>query len=220
RQGLNVLGAARPTGQKPGCTPGCRVFVFCADAECAAMSAKSEALAKAKKALRKFAGALSSPILIPSPIAEWGPLSPESLKSEIAKQRVAKLDLLFAHYGILPNDKDRLPKLATRLAVDFVPGMITVEQRYSPFKKRSHKDKAWTLEQYADLVRGVDANRGVNRKEKIIVAIYALVRQRPKEWGAYKGRQWSLVPRYHEGKKKLATYQASSNKFYGLWNPS
>jgi hypothetical protein len=180
----------------------------------------SKALKKAKKALGKFTGELASPILVPGPNAEWGPLSPESLKSEIAKQRAAKLDLLFAHYGILPNDKDRLPKLATRLALDFVPGMITVEQHSSPFKKRSHKDKAWTLAQYADLVRGVDANRGVNRKEKIIVAIFALVRQRPKEWGAYKGREWSLVPRYHEGKKELAMYQGSSNKFYGLWNPS
>jgi hypothetical protein len=70
------------------------------------MSAKSQALAKAKRALRKFTGALSSPILVPSPNAEWGPLSPESLKSEIAKQRVAKLDLLFAHYGIRPNDNE------------------------------------------------------------------------------------------------------------------
>ena len=56
-------------------------------AECAAMSAKSEALAKAKRVLRKFTGALSSPILIPSPKAEWGPLSPKSLEREIATQR-------------------------------------------------------------------------------------------------------------------------------------
>src|SRR5215831_3605773 len=135
------------------------------------MSAKSQALAKAKRALRKFTGALSSPILVPSPNAEWGPLSPESLKSEIAKQRAAKLDLLFAHYGILPNDKDRLPKLATRLAVDFVPGMITVEQRSSPIKRRSHKDKTWTIDQYAELVREVDRLRGGNKKMKIFTLI-------------------------------------------------
>jgi len=68
------------------------------------MSAKSEALAKAKRALRKFTGTLSSPILIPSPKAEWGPLSPKSLKREIATQRLEKLDLLFAHYRIRSND--------------------------------------------------------------------------------------------------------------------
>jgi hypothetical protein len=75
------------------------------------MSAKTEALAKAKRALRKFTGALSSPILIPSPKARWGPLSPKSLKREIATQRLAKLDLLFAHYRIRSNDKDRFVKL-------------------------------------------------------------------------------------------------------------
>jgi hypothetical protein len=180
----------------------------------------SKALGKAKKALHKFTGELASPILVPGPEPEWGPLSPASLEREIAQKRQAKLPLLFAHYRIRPNDKDRVPKLAACLAADFVPGMITIEQRSSPYKKGSHKDKAWTLEQHADLVRGVDANRGVNRKEKIIAAIYAVVQQRPKEWGAYKGREWSLVPRYHEGKMKLAMNQASLNAFIGLWKPS
>ena len=178
------------------------------------MSAKSEALAKAKRALRKFTGTLSSPILIPSPKAEWGPLSPESLKSEIAKQRVAKLDLLFAHYGIRPNDKDRLSKLATRLAVDFVPGMITVEQRSSPYraKKTSHRDKRWDIGRFADLVRDVDA-----RGEKILAAIYYLVNEQPEKWGEYKGRELSLKSLYHEGKrrrKELSDWTAS----IGLWS--
>jgi hypothetical protein len=94
------------------------------------MSAKSEALAKAKRALRKFTGALSCPILIPSPKAEWGPLNPKSLEREIAQQRVAKLDLLFAHYRIRSNDKDRFAKLVVCLAVNFVPGMITIETAF------------------------------------------------------------------------------------------
>ena len=179
------------------------------------MSAKSKALAKAKKALRKFTGELSSPILIPSAKAEWGPLSPESLKSEIAKQRVAKLDLLFAHYGIRPNDQDRLSKLATRLAVDFVPGMITVEQRSSPYraKKRSHRDKRWDLDRFADLVRDVDA-----RGEKIIAAIYYLVNEQPEKWGECKGRELSLKSLYHQGRRKrkeLSDWNAS----IGLWSP-
>ena len=71
------------------------------------MSAKTKALAKAKRALRKFTGALSSPIPIPSRKAEWGPLSPKSLKRDIAQQRVAKFDLLLAHYRIGPKDKER-----------------------------------------------------------------------------------------------------------------
>ena len=105
-QGLEVS----PLELRPSLTkrahPVAAFFVFCADAECAAMPAKSKALAKAKKALRKFTGELSSPILIPSAKAEWGPLSPKSLDREIAQQRVAKLDLLFAHYRIRSNDED------------------------------------------------------------------------------------------------------------------
>jgi hypothetical protein len=180
------------------------------------MSAKSEALAKAKRALRKFTGALSSPILIPSPKGEWGPLSPGSLQREIAKQRVAKLDLLFAHYGIRPNDKDRLPKLATRLAVDFVPGMITVEQRSSPYraKKRPHRDKRWDLDRYADLVRDVDAYEG--KKE---AAIYDLVNKQPEKWGEYKGRELSLKSLYHQGKRKRKEL-SGRNASIELWSSS
>jgi hypothetical protein len=177
------------------------------------MTAKSEALAKAKRALRKFRGALSSPILVPGSNAEWGPLSPRSLEREIAQQRVAKLDLLLAHYSIRPNDKDRFLKLGACLAKDFVPGMITVEQRSSPFKKWSHKDKRWTLDRYADLVRDVDA---VRHGQKIYAAICDLVEQQPKKWGAYKGRERSLESLYHKGRKMLANIAPS----LGMWKRS
>jgi hypothetical protein len=183
-------------------------------AECAAMSAKSEALAKAKRALREFTGALSSPILIPSPKAEWGPLSPKSLEREIGTQRLEKLDLLFDHYRIRPNDKDRFLKLAACLAKDFVPGMITVEQRSSPYRaKKSHRDKRWDLDRYADLVRDIDAYGG--KKE---AAIYDLVNKQPGKWGEFKGRELSLKSLYHEGKRKrkeLSDWNAS----IGLWRP-
>ncbi len=179
------------------------------------MSAKPKALAKAKRALRKFTGELSSPILIPSAKAEWGPLSPKSLDREIAQQRVAKLDLLLAHYRIRSNDKDRYVKLVKCLAVDFVPGMITIEQRSSPYraKKRSHRDRRWDLDRYADLVRDVDAYGGKNE-----AAIYDLVNKQPEKWGEYKGRELSLKSLYHEGKRKrkeLTDWNAS----IGLWSP-
>jgi hypothetical protein len=178
------------------------------------MSAKSEALAKAKRALRKFTGPLSSPILIPSPKAKWGPLSPKSLERKIATQRLAKLDLLFAHYRIRSNDKDRFVKLVKCLAVDFVPGMIAIGQHLSPYraKKRSHRDKRWDLDRYADLVRDVDAYGG--KKE---AAIYDLVNKKPEKWGEYKGRELSLKTLYHKGKRKrkeLSHWSAS----IGLWS--
>jgi len=179
------------------------------------MLAKSEALAKAKRALCNFTGALSSPIVIPSPNAKWGPLSPKGLEREIGTQRLAKFDLLLAHYRIRPNDKDRYLKLAACLAKDFVPGMITIEAHSSPYraKKKSHRDKRWDLGRFADLVRDVDA-----RGEKILAAIYYLVNEQPEKWGEYKGRELSLKSLYHEGKrrrKELSDWNAS----IGLWSP-
>jgi len=176
----------------------------------------SKALARAKKALGKFRGELSSPIIVPRPMADWGPLSDTSLQREIAQQRQAKFGLLFEHYRIRPNDKDRWGKLASRLAFDLVPGMITIEWHSSPFKKSSHKDKNWTPDRCAALVRGVDALRGVNKNRKIFAAIYDLVNQQPQKWGKYKGRERSLVPLYHRGQKILANLNAP----IGLWRPS
>jgi hypothetical protein len=180
------------------------------------MSAKTEALAKAKRALRKFTGELSSPIPIPSPKAKWGPLSPKSLERDIAQQRGAKLDLLLAHYSIRPNDKDRIVKLAVCLAKDFVPGMITIEHHSSPYraKKGSHRDRRWDLDRYADLVRDVDAYGG--KKE---AAIYDLVNKQPEKWGEYKGRELSLKSLYHQGKRKRKEL-SDRNASIGLWSPS
>jgi hypothetical protein len=180
----------------------------------------SKALEKAKKALRKFTGQLSSPILVPRRLGEWGPLSSISLQREIAQQRQAKFSLLFEHYRIQSNDKDRWRELATRLAVDLVPGMITIEQRSSPYKKKSsHKDQIWTSDRYADLVREVELLRGENKKIKIFTAVDDLVKQQPKKWGEYKDRQESLVTLYHEGKRKLKK-EANLNASIGRWKPS
>ena len=128
---------------------------------------------------------------------------------------MAKLDLLFDHYRIQSNDKDRFLKLAACLAKDFVPGMITIEAHSSPYraKKKSHRDKRWDLGRFADLVRDVDA-----RGEKILAAIYYLVNEQPEKWGEYKGRELSLKSLYHEGKrrrKELSDWNAS----IGLWSP-
>jgi hypothetical protein len=178
------------------------------------MPAKPEALAlaKAKKALRKFTGDLATPILVPSPEVEWGPLSPESLKHEIAAKRLAKLRPLFSHYRIRPEDKDRCRKLAGCLAKDFVPGMITVEQRSSPYRfKRPHRDKRWDVNRLLDLAKDVQAREG-----KILARIYDLVNT--EKWGAYKGREASLEARYYEGAKIFRA--ANRNAPIGLWDPS
>jgi hypothetical protein len=175
--------------------------------------AKRAALAKAKEALRQFTGELSSPILVPGTDGKY-PLSTTTLKPEIAKQRAAKTDLLFAHYGIRSDDKDRWRKLSARLAVDFVPGMIVVEQQY---QGRSHKDKR-RFYRYLGLIRDVDAIRATHGKRKIFAAICDLVEHQPENWGGYKGRERSLEIRYHEGKPKFAA--AADRHAIGLWYPS
>src|SRR5271156_3642223 len=101
-------------------------------AECAAMTSESsqrasKALAQAKKAIRNFKGKLAAPIVVSEP--GLGLAADMLLKREIAEQRTAKLGLLFPHYHISKNDKNRWAKLSACLAVDFVPGMITVQQR-------------------------------------------------------------------------------------------
>jgi hypothetical protein len=176
--------------------------------------AKRAALAKAKEALRQFTGELSSPILVPGTDGKY-PLSTTTLKPEIAKQRGAKTDLLFAHYGIQSDDKDRWRKLSARLAVDFVPGMIIVEQQY---RGGNHKDKTWHLYRYVALIRDVDAIRATHGKRKIFAAICDLVEHQPENWGGYKGRERSLEIRYHEGKRKFAA--AADRHAIGLWYPS
>jgi hypothetical protein len=183
-------------------------------------AAKRAALAKAKEGLRQFSGELSSPILVPGLDGKWGPLSTTSLRREIAKQRHAKVDLLFAHYRIQWKDKDRWLKLCARLACDLVPGMITIEQSLSPYKhqKSSHKDKIWSLKRYAALVRDVDAIRAAHGKRKIFAVICDLVKQQPEKWGTYRGRESSLVTRYHEGMAKIEANRSGSS--IGLWEPS
>jgi hypothetical protein len=176
--------------------------------------AKRAALAKAKEAVRQFTGELSSPILVPGTDGKY-PLSTTTLEPEIAKQRRAKIDLLFEHYGIQSDDKDRWRKLSACLAVDFVPGMIIVEQQY---QGGSHKDKIWHFYRYVALVRDVDAIRATHGKPKIFAAICDLVEQQPEKWGAYKGEEPSLETRYYEGKRECAA--AADRRAIGLWYPS
>jgi hypothetical protein len=96
--------------------------------------------------------------------------------------------------------------------------MITIEQSLSPYKhqKSSHKDKIWSLNRYAALVRDVEAIRAAYGKRKLFAVICDLVKQQPEKWGTYKGRESSLVTRYHEGMAKIeAKWKASG---IGLWS--
>jgi hypothetical protein len=169
---------------------------------------KSEALARARKALRQFSGELAAPILL----KEEGPglIHAISLRRKIAEHRNAKLGLLLAHYDIRPDDKNRWGKLSARLAEDLVPGMIAI---ISPSNKRRapRKNQEWTMVRYRDLVREVDDIRAQSKLKLIEWAIKELLRLRPRKWGRYD--KDSLKTRYHEGKReirKMTELQASA----------
>jgi hypothetical protein len=173
------------------------------------LTQKSEALAKARKALRQFSGELAAPI----PVTEPGPglAAATFLEREIAAQRNAKLELLFKHYNIQSNDKDRWVKLSGCLAADFVPGMITIKQHAT--EKWVHKNKGWGFKKYSELVRDVDAIRAKSGRTKI----HAVVGELSGKWRAYTTS--SLVTRYHEGRKMMkqrTQWEASARP---LWEP-
>jgi hypothetical protein len=169
----------------------------------------SEALAKARKALRQFSGALATPILV----AEPGPGLAATMFSEheIAKQRNAKLGLLFQHYHIRSNDKDRWIKLSGCLAADLVPGMITIKQPST--EKWAHKTKDWTFKKYTELVRDVDAIRATAGRAKI----YSVVAELSGKWRAH--TRPSLVTRYHEGRKMIKQRTKWEASARSLWKP-
>jgi hypothetical protein len=186
--------------------------------ECVTMPAKSvkqksEAMAKARKALKGFSGKLADPILF-----EQGPglLGDMIVEREIAEKRGAKLGLLFAHYHIPPNDKDRWIKLSECLATDFVPGMIAIKLSSRKFSSL-RKNQKWTFKRYSGFVRDVDEIRTKSKLKRIDWAIDQVARQQPEKWGRY--NKASLNARYHEGKRiigKRARVEASS---WALWEP-
>lgn len=173
---------------------------------------RSQALATARRALGKFSDELASPILF----SDWpGLVGPMFLEREIAEKRTGKLKSLLAHYRIQPNDKDRWIKLAARLAADLVPGMIAIKVPAKQVPAR--KNREWTVGQYSELVREIDAIRGVIGPRKVYRATSQLVDEQPKKWGAYGAS--SLVTRYHEGKKKIEELEKWKASARPLWAP-
>jgi hypothetical protein len=173
---------------------------------------RSQALARVKKALGKFSGELANPILVNDwpGLAGAGPMFSER---DISEKRQAKLEPLLAHYRIQPNDRHRWIKLSTCIATDLIPGMIAIKV---PAKKFStHKNAKWTLAQYSELVRDVDAIRAASGRRKIYNATSQLVHERPEKWGAFNPR--SLVTRYHEGKRELRRVAKLKASAQPLW---
>jgi hypothetical protein len=173
-------------------------------------------MSKARKALRRFSGELAAPILVEPGL---GLASDIFSDWEIDEKRNAKLGLLFAHYNIPPDDKERWMRLSVCLAADFVPGMIAFKMSA---KKSSltWKNRKWTLQQYEEFVRAVDGIREKSRRKRIEWAIDQLMRKQPEQWRKYK--KDSLKTRYHEGKNAIAASSKLkvSASARPLWKPA
>jgi hypothetical protein len=122
-------------------------------------------------------------------------------KARFADERIlgaieGKLELLFEHYQIAPNDRHRWQKLALALAFDHVPG-FTLERGSRPTRGRH---KTWSIAESRKLVDAVDA---INKERKLGIkdAVRILRQRSPSEWSGA-----GLETRYHECKKRLDSY--------------
>jgi hypothetical protein len=160
------------------------------------------ALSIAKKAIRQFSDELANPILV-EPVGP-GLASATLLKRDTLRRLREKFFLLFHHFGIDSKDPGGWVKLSMCLATNFVPGLVTIVG--DPLVPRnSRSDKFWTLARYKTLVSGVAARltNGDGKPVKIESAVFQLVEEEPKAWGAFKGKKHTLVPRFYEGKRLI-----------------
>jgi hypothetical protein len=157
------------------------------------------ALARARKAVLSFSGELATPIVRKTSGCGVGILNVLfERKQELDRILSAKTHLLLRHYEIKASDENRWSKLSARLACDFVPGMQVFEKSGKRGPKRR---RTWPDDQYIKLVFQADAIRqDIGSRKKLSALMYELVKRDPREWGRYKGRERSLVTRYHEGR--------------------
>jgi hypothetical protein len=173
----------------------------------------ARALAIAKKAIGQFSGELANPILV-------DPVSPGLAAAALSKRHVVrtlreKFFSLFGHFGIEPKDPDGWLKLSWHLSINLVPGFITVVKPALPRQSRS--DKFWTPARYKALVFAVDKIRLATGNGTLVTiesAVFQLVDEEPKSWGAYKNKD-TLITRYHEG-QQLIEEEARRESLKGL----
>ncbi len=106
-----------------------------------------------------FTGTLNSPI---DEKAFWNEVleiyglsaTDKNANTHLLNVRIAKIQLLLAHYGIASSDNDRWVKLSYALARDFVPG-------FQISKGRGRPPKPWWIDEFIfDEIRAIEKVRG------------------------------------------------------------
>ena len=147
----------------------------------------------------KYAGALAQPIYVDQ-YYEWvGPLGQprEPNLAAINKQALEKMQLLFRHYEIDPNDEQRWQALAFSLALTHVPG-LQLASRPKPGRKPT-----WQTGLGDELVRAVEAvkSRAGNGTAE---AIAELRKEPGGKWKTYTAQ--SLGARYRESRARQKAF--------------
>jgi hypothetical protein len=174
----------------------------------------AKALSIAKKAIGQFSGDLANPIVV-NPVGP-GLASAELSKRDTIRRLREKFFLLFGHFGIDPRDSAGWMKLSWHLSINLVPGLITIVGD-PPVPRKSRSDKFWTLARYKTLVSGVAIRltNGDGTRVKIESAVFQLVDEEPRVWGAFKRKKNTLVTRYYEA-KQLIEEEAIRESLKGL----
>jgi hypothetical protein len=152
-----------------------------------------------KRALPKFSGPLSEPIIVdisrPAPILGLTKEPDEKSEDQVARwavlERYGKLGLLLRHYEIDPKDEHRWFHLSYWLACDFVRGM---QLQFAPLAKRG-RPSTWKSGLGSHLFSAVEQVK-LERGKGLRDAIRILQKRERNRWGGYKAS--NLETRYRE----------------------
>ncbi len=146
----------------------------------------------ARKAKPIYSGALNDPIVV-QPLGTLSVVS-ESENKRIRDEQVEKIKLLFQHYEIESNDKNRWQKLAIALAFQHVRGL---QLALPPGKAGAAR--LWDYQEAQLLIDEVSAIAATS-KLSVAGAIRLLCKQKGDRWGSNPD---SLQTRYYEAKRML-----------------
>jgi hypothetical protein len=168
---------------------------------------------RAKPSARKYQGELAEPIYLPRGVslADLGKPEKQQIDEDVARikaARIARIGLLFEHYGIDPKGEHAWPALTFALAIDHVPGMDFMIGE----KPRPGRTKTWQNGLGFELICAVETIRkAAGRPITISNAIELLQKEQKQTWGTYTRN--NLITRHREAKRKFRKFEEIQNLF-------
>jgi hypothetical protein len=168
-----------------------------------------------KRRAPKYAGALAEPIYLdPDDYKYSGGLGQptnaqveKKMREIVQKQTFEKMQLLFEHYEIDPNDEQRWQALAFSLADAHVPGLRLA------LRPKTGRKPTWQTGLGDELVRAVEVK---TRTGKGIKEAIAELLKEPK-WKKYSPQ--NLEARYREARLRQKALEAFLNEIIGSAAP-